>query len=206
MLSTSIVHWRPACHSTNIVKNGHTQYGAQRCKCHTCGKTRVRIPKRERHIRDFVEQALRERLSLRGIARIFGVSVQTILLLLKGLAQALPALKRSLMPAEPGDVLELDELYSFVGSKQHKRWLCLALWRRTRQVVAYAMGDRREATSRRLFRRIPAGYRRCASYSDFWAAYAKVFRTGRHESVGKGSGETVHVERWNCTLRQRVSR
>ncbi len=24
--------------------------------------------------------------------------------------------------------------------------------------------------------------------------------------MGKGSGETAHVERWNCTLRQRVSR
>ena len=72
--------------------------------------------------------------------------------------------------------------------------------------MAYVIGDRSEATCRQLFRRIPEGYRRCASYSDLWAAYAKVFRTGRHESVAKGSGETAHVERWNCTLRQRVSR
>ncbi len=64
------------------------------------------IPKRESPIRDFVENALRERLSLRGIARIFGVSVQTVWLLLKGLVEALPSLKASLMPSEPGDVLE----------------------------------------------------------------------------------------------------
>ncbi len=75
------------------------------------------------------------------------------------------------MPSEPGDVLELDELYSFVGKKAEKRWLWVALCRRTRHVVAYVIGDRREASCRQLFRRIP--YRRCASYSDLWAAYAK---------------------------------
>ena len=36
-----------------------------------------------------MEKALRERISLRGIARVFGVSLQTVLLLLQRLAQAL---------------------------------------------------------------------------------------------------------------------
>lgn len=206
MIVTSITHWCPACQSTNIVKNGHTTYGQQRCLCHGCGKTRVLVPRRDSALDRFMEKALRERISLRGIARVFGVSLQTVLLLLQRLAQALPALRRSLMPAQANDILELDELYSFVGSKKHKRWLWVALCRRTRQVVAYVIGDRSEATCRRLLRRIPSGYRRCASYSDFWAAYAKVFQSGRHQSVDKASGETAHVERWNCTLRQRVSR
>ena len=206
MIITSILHWCPACHSTNIVKNGHTTYGQQRCLCHACGKTRVLIPKRDKHLDRFMEKALLERISLRGIARVFGVSLRTVLLLLQGLAQQLPALRHSLMPAQSNDLLELDELYSFVGSKAHKRWLWVALCRRTRQVVAYVLGDRSEATCRRLFKRIPSGYRRCATYSDFWAAYAKVFQTGRHQSVGKDSGETAHVERWNGTLRQRCSR
>ena len=30
--------------------------------------------------------------------------------------------------------------------------------------------------------------------------------TGKHHSVGKESGETNHVERWNNTLRQRLAR
>lgn len=49
-------------------------------------------------------------------------------------------------------------------------------------------------------------YRHCLTYSDFWSSYAKVFQRGRHESVGKETGETVHVERWNNTLRQRLGR
>ncbi len=33
-----------------------------------------------------------------------------------------------------------------------------------------------------------------------------VFPSKRHQSVGKGSGKTSYIERFNCTLRQRVSR
>ena len=206
MIITSFAHWCPACQSTKIVKNGHTTYGAQRCLCHDCLKTRVLVPRRDNSLFAFIERALRERLSLRAIARIFRVSLQTVLFLLRHLAQALPALKRSLMPKQAGDVLELDELYSFVGSKREKRWLWIALCRRTRQVVAFAIGDRSEQTCRRLFKRIPVSYRRCVSYSDFWSAYAKVFQRGKHQSVGKETGQTAHVERWNCTLWQRASR
>jgi len=206
MIITSITHWCPNCHSTNIVKNGHTRHGNQRCLCKDCRKTRVLIPRRTKDLDDLMEKALRERLSLRGIARIFGVSVQTVLLLLQRLARSLPALRHSLLPAQSDDILELDELYSFVESKKQKRWLWVALCRRTRQVVAFVIGDRSEASCRKLFGRIPVGYRGCASYSDFWSSYAKVFQRGRHESVGKDTGQTAHVERWNCTLRQRAGR
>ena len=206
MITTSITHWCPHCRSTNIVKNGHTRHGNQRCLCHDCGKTRVLIPKRTTHLHPFLEKALRERLSLRGIARIFGIAVPTLLLILGHLARALPSFKQSVAPARADDVLELDEMHSFVYRKKQKRWLWIALCRRTRQVVAFVLGDRSEATCRRLFKRIPAGYRRLKSYSDFWSAYAKVFRRGRHQSVGKDTGQTAHVERWNGTLRQRLGR
>ena len=156
-----------------------------------------------------MEKTLRERLSLSGMARIFGVSLQTVLLLLQRLARSLPGLRHSLMPAYANDMLELDELYSFVESKKQKRWLCVALCRRTPPVVAFVIGDRSEKSCRKLFGRLPVGYRGCASYSDFWSCYAQVFQTGRDESVGKDTGETAHVAHvkpWNCMLRQRAGR
>ena len=60
--------------------------------------------------------------------------------------KSLPALRTSLMPSQSQDVLELDKLYSFVGSKQHKRWLWVTLCRRTRQIVAFVIGDRSETS------------------------------------------------------------
>jgi hypothetical protein len=43
-------------------------------------------------------------------------------------------------------------------------------------------------------------------YTYFWEAYKKVLPSKRHKAVGKESGLTNHIERFNNTLRQRVSR
>ena len=102
--------------------------------------------------------------------------------------------------------MELDELWSFVLEKARKRWVWLALCRATRQVVAYAIGNRGEATCRRLWERVPEAYRGGRCYSDFWEAYREVIPPEQHAAVGKDIGETAHVERWNNTLRQRLGR
>jgi IS1 family transposase len=44
------------------------------------------------------------------------------------------------------------------------------------------------------------------SFTDFWEAYKQVFPADRHVAVGKETGQTNHIERFNNTLRQRVSR
>ena len=49
--------------------------------------------------------------------------------------------------------------------------------------------------------------RQCAvCYSDFWEAYERVIPSKRHRAVGKETGKTNYIERFNCTLRQRISR
>jgi insertion element IS1 protein InsB len=75
-------------------------------------------------------------------------------------------------------------------------------------VVAYFIGDRSEESGWRLWSWIPAAYRHCATFSDFWKAYQQVFGTlgSDHQAVGKETGHTAHVERWNNTLRQRLAR
>ena len=111
-----------------------------------------------------------------------------------------------MQPAKEDDALELDEVWSFVRRRSNKRWLWIALSRRTGQVVAYFIGDRSEASCESLWKKIPESYRRLHTYSDFWDAYKNVFPKETHRSVGKDSGQTNHVERWNNTLRQWVSR
>ena len=43
-------------------------------------------------------------------------------------------------------------------------------------------------------------------YTDFWKANPAVIPEEQHTAVGKETGETAHVERWNNTLRQRLAR
>jgi len=64
-------------------------------------------------------------------------------------------------------------------------------------VVAYAIGDRSQATCRRLWEAIPAAYRAGHCFTDFWIAYQAVIPEEQYTSVGKETGETAHVERWN---------
>ena len=103
-------------------------------------------------------------------------------------------------------MLELDELWSFVGSKACQLWLWVALCRRTRQVVAWTLGDRSLQSACDLRASLPEDYRHCATRSDFWEAYAAAFPAETHRCCGKAEGETNHVERWFGTLRARVSR
>ena len=73
-------------------------------------------------------------------------------------------------------------------------------------MVAYAVGDRSKKTCQRLWEAIAEEYRQGHCFTDFWAAYAAVIPKEQQTAVGKETGETAHVERWNTTLRQRLAR
>jgi insertion element IS1 protein InsB len=103
-------------------------------------------------------------------------------------------------------MLELDELWSFVLKKAHNSWIWIALCRKTRQVVAYAVGDRSKKTCQRLWEGIPQEYRQGHCFTDFLRVYASVIPEDQHTARGKEMGETAHIERWNNTLRQRLAR
>ncbi|MEO0806107.1 MAG: IS1 family transposase, partial [Cyanobacteria bacterium J06643_4] len=99
------------------------------------------------------------------------------------------------------------EAWSFVGNKGNKQWIWLAINRDTREIVGMHIGDRSRQGARSLWDALPSVYRQCAvCYTDFWEAYETVLPSKRHRAVGKDSGQTNHIERFNCTLRQRVSR
>jgi len=98
-------------------------------------------------------------------------------------------------------------MWSFVGNKQQKCWIWLALDVDTREIVGLYVGNRSELGARHLWASLPPVYRQCAvAYTDFWQAYSVVFPSKRHLAVGKQTGQTNYIERFNCTLRQRASR
>ncbi len=61
-------------------------------------------------------------------------------------------------------------------------------------------------TCQRLWEAIPLAYRQGHCFTDFWAADMAVIPEEQPTAVGKETGETAHVERWNNTLRQRLAR
>jgi IS1 family transposase len=94
-----------------------------------------------------------------------------------------------------------------VDHKGNKQWVWLALDQHTREIVGAYVGRRDRDAAMKLWESLPAVYRQCAVvYTDHWDAYVGVIPSKRHRAVDKDSGQTSYIERFNCTLRQRVSR
>ena len=119
MIETREVQECRQCGSTDIVKNGHRPNGKQKYKCHTCGSygTLAVAPKYSVERKAEILRAYQERSSMRGISRTFGVARQTLAKWLREAAAELPD-SLPLAEADERDVLELDEVWSFVGSKK----------------------------------------------------------------------------------------
>jgi insertion element IS1 protein InsB len=198
------------CHSTNLSRNGLTKGGKQKYVCKDCHSYGSVAPARSPYSDEQKEKILnsyQERASMRGIQRIFGTAPRTLARWLEKKAQGLPSLENQLLPRATSDVLELDEVWSFVGSKENRVWLWTALCRETKQIVGYFLGDdRSEEGARALREAIAPDYRSCPTYSDGLESYQAAFTGHPHHSGGKEEGQTNHMERWNNTLRQRIGR
>ena len=77
----------------------------------------------------------------------------------------------------------------------------------TRQVIAFHVGDRSRKSANRLWAKIPQAYRQHATfYTDQYVVYEGVIPAAQHRAISKLARKTNHIERFNNTLRQRVSR
>ncbi len=105
---------------------------------------------------------------------------------------------------------------TYVRRRSNKRWLWVALCRRTRQIVAFVIGDRSAKTCARLWSRIPRSHSSKATGKAEASATSgnppkrqllPVFKEDpTHQQVGKSSGELAHVERFFGRLRQKLAR
>ncbi|MEG4800432.1 IS1 family transposase [Microcoleus sp. ARI1-B5] len=95
---------------------------------------------------------------------------------------------------------------SVVSFKANKPWKELAIDTLSKEIVVGYMGNRDETGARELWDSLPPVYRQCAvSYTDFWSACGTVFYFKTHK-VGKETKLTNYLERFNNTMRQRISR
>ena len=97
---------------------------------------------------------------------------------------------------------EMDEMWSFVGSKSQQRWLWHAIDHHTGQVLAYVGGVREDHVFLELKALLePFGITRF--YTDGWGTYRRHLDPTAH-TVGKR--HTQKIERKHTTLRARIKR
>ena len=208
MITSIIVHRCPHCNSEDICRNGHDYKGAQKYHCHRCksyGTLHARQGYREEE-KELILRAYQERASMRGVERIFGTVRQT---LARWIQKRRPSCQRwrqlcwllslttcwnwmsyghlceqSATNAGSGlpSVVEPDRSSpaSSATAAPTVAWLCASSSPKATALVVPA------ATSGRRIN---------------WPSTPQ-----RTRAVGKETGETAHVERWNNTLRQRLAR
>ncbi len=110
----------PHCGQTEgQVKVGHNPSGSQRYLCKGCQRKYTPEPLPQGYDEARRREAVRlsiDGMNLRRIGRTLGMSYQSVANWVKAYAQQLPATPP--LPATLPRVAELDELYTFVGSKK----------------------------------------------------------------------------------------
>ena len=200
----------PNCNSKDVVKNGFIHNGNQNHKCKACGRQFVEKPRQKlisEETKALINKLLLEKIPLAGIARVCDVSETWLQDYVNRKYEGIPQQVNVSAKKKGKLTIQCDEMWSFVGNKGNKQWIWLALDVETHEIIGVHIGDRSEQGAKKLWDSLPTVYRQCAvAYTDFWRAYALVFPSQRHKAVGKESGKTNYIERFNCTMRQRVSR
>jgi IS1 family transposase len=206
----------PRCGSLKYKRNGHIHNGKQNHQCKDCGCQFVECF--EQYLiadekRALIERLLVERISLRGICRAVGVRLKWLLGFIVTCFEALPDHLHVQPVTCNQDVMirrlevEADEMASFVQQKANKQWIWIAMDAKTRQVIAFHVGDRSRKSAKRLWAKIPLAYRHHATfYTDQYVVYEGVIPAAQHRAISKLARKTNHIECFNNTLRQRVSR
>jgi insertion element IS1 protein InsB len=97
---------------------------------------------------------------------------------------------------------ELDEMWSYVRSKAHPRWLWHAIDHHTGKVLAYVFGRRQDTVFVALKALLePFGITRY--FTDGWGAYERHVEAEKH-TVGKEN--TQKIESKHINLRTRIKR
>jgi len=176
----------PACNHSNRSKHGKDRKGLQRWKCNRCGATISGHHKRPLgDMRLDMDKAatvlgmLLEGMSIRACERLTGVKRDTICDLILTVGDNCARFLDATVHNVPAEVIELDEIWSFVACKERTRtqlervddcgdsWTWLAIDASSKLVLSYAVGMRDEATCRRFLDQLNyATTGRCQVTSD----------------------------------------
>jgi insertion element IS1 protein InsB len=208
----------PDCSSTDVVQYGKQANGTQRYRCNNrdCPRTifllqyqdKGRLPAVRQQIVDMTLNGS----GVRDIVRVLRVSSATVIDVLKkkepAVKQVNERLLRTLAPPHVDvllrqvDAAEMDEMWSFVGSKSQQRWLWHAIDHLTGVVLAYVLGTRADEVFLQLQQLLkPVGL--VHFYTDAAGVYARPLSAPGH-TVGKIY--TQQIERKHLTFRTRLKR
>jgi len=163
----------PKCQATSIKKNGSIHNGKQKYKCLTCHRQFVENPENKTidgETKERVRRTLLERVSLEGICRIFDISMPWLLQFMQEAYSSLPEDLNARFVSENEEFLvvvaEVDEMWSYVRNKKNQQWLWLVMDSKTRQILAFHVGDRSKSSGEALMKKLPSDLKKKPSFTQ----------------------------------------
>ena len=163
--------------------------------------------------RQRIAPLLCERIALRGLCRAVGVSLTGLCHCMVAGVAAWPEACQAQPPAQPpaglgARLAAAAEERGRVGQKKaHTHWIWIAMDAKTRPIITFHGGERRRDSGQELWAPLPVISRDHATcHTDHSAGDQGVIPAAPPRTMTKHARKTQHIERFNTTLRQGVSR
>jgi insertion element IS1 protein InsB len=190
----------PRCHSIRVVKSGH-HHDKQRWLCRRCRYqfTRVDPPaEADEQTKRTAVTLYGHGLSFRCVARLLATSAHSVIRWVTDYVETC-----CFKPAPEGAVvIEVDEMWHYLGAKTNKLWIWTALDRATGRLIDWECGGRDQMTFERLLARLRRWKVRLIC-TDEYVVYQHSLSAGRHYA---GKDQTVALERTHSRLRHWLAR
>lgn len=174
--------------------------GRQRYRCKSCLKTQLIVYKNQAYksfLNSEIVAHVKEGCGVRSIARLLHISPNTVLKRIKTVAAAInrPAINNE-------QIYEVDELRTYIGSKNCECWIIYALDKQNGQVVDFKVGSRNKKNLKKVIDTLLLA--KCRKiFTDGLNLYHRLIPTKLHITKRYG---TNRIERKNLSLRTHLKR
>ncbi|WP_394351945.1 IS1 family transposase [Rhodocytophaga rosea] len=187
------------CDNKNCPKSGFV-HGRQRYVCKKCGYHFTVSLKSSAFRVDVKQEALHlylEGMGLRAIGRHLQVSHVSVYRWIRAFGQQTPALESP----SAIDVVEMDELHTYIGHKKYC-WVWIAVDRYGHRFIDFVLGTRGYSTGKLLWESVQEKTIRWVM-SDHWKVYPQMIPS---HQLRQSKKETYTVEGYNTRLRHGLAR
>jgi len=187
--------------SQECVKAGRRDSGIQKYRCRACRKYQQQFYRNNacnKTTNQNVTKLLIEGLGIRSIARVLRVSITTVIRRIKRIARSI---NKSYAYVKNG-IYEIDELWTFIGSKSHETWITYSFDRKNKKVIDFKVGARTKENLQKITDGVllMSPKKIC---TDGLNSYKSLIPESLHRV---GLPNTRHIERFNLNLRTHLKR
>ena len=180
---------------------GKQKNGRQKYRCRNCLKYQQASYDNQAYysnINDEIVSMVKEGVGIRGIGRLLSISKNTVLTRIKSIASSV----KKPTTVSTGCIYEIDEMWTFSGSKKNQQWITYIYDRTNKSVIDFVVGRRNGESLKPMISRALT-FKPKFIATDGLMVYRSLIPREIHV---RDSYQTLRIERNNLNLRTHLKR